>query len=309
VDVQRETGEQQQYIDRIDRTIAALLTERRRLELGDAADVAYQGAPGAFSEDAARGWFGADAALRPCATLEEVFDALSEGRVRAAVVPIENSLAGAVPGCADLIARHDVHIDGERVQHIAHALIAPEGVRLPAVRRVLSHPVAIAQCEAFFRAHPTIVPVPVFDTAGAVAEIMRQGAADAAAIASQRAASVYGGVVLAQDIQDRADNVTRFLLVRPGPAPDAVEAGRKTTVLCVLPNLPGALVLALLPFSTRGLNLCRIESRPTRETPFEYGFHLDVGPAADGAQLKEALEELRARSRSLRVLGHSSLQE
>jgi prephenate dehydratase len=303
VDVQH-VGDQRQYLDRIDRTIAALLNERRRLEQHDVADGAYQGAPGAFSEDAARAWFGADALLRPCATLDDVFQALANGHVRAAVVPIENSLAGAVPGCADLIARHDVHIDGERIQPIAHALIAPAGVPFSAVRRVLSHPVAIAQCEAFFRAHPGIVPVPVFDTAGAVAEITRQPAGDAAAIASRRAATVYGGVVLADDIQDSADNFTRFLLIRPGPPAEALEAGRKTTVLCVLRNVPGALVEALLPFQSRELNLCRIESRPTRETPFEYGFHLDIGPAADGARLREALDELRGRSRAFRVLGH-----
>src|SRR5688572_15312461 len=136
----------------------------------DATDAAYQGAPGAFSEDAALSLLGRSARLAACETLEHVFRALLDGQARSAVVPIENTLAGAVPGCADLLVRHDVHIAAEYVQPIRHALIAPPGVAMASVRRVLSHPVAIAQCERFFRASPGVVPVPVFDTAGAVAQ-------------------------------------------------------------------------------------------------------------------------------------------
>jgi prephenate dehydratase len=174
---------------------------------------AYQGLPGAFSEDAALAFVGARAALRPCPTLADVFAALAAGRVRRAVVPIENSLAGRVPGCAELIARHDVRIVAERAHPIRQALVAPAGVMLGAIRRVLSHPVAIAQCGRFFRAHPALTPVPVFDTAGAVAEITRSPSADEAAIASRRAADLYGAVVLLDEIQDRRDNFTRFLLL------------------------------------------------------------------------------------------------
>lgn len=174
---------------------------------------AYQGMPGAFSEDAARALVGPDESLTPCPTLTDVFDALSAGRVCRAVVPIENSLAGYVPGCADLLARHGVRVVAERAHPIAQSLIAPPGVRLASIRRVLSHPVAIAQCSRFFRAYPGIAAVPVFDTAGAVATIMRSRRPDAGAIASRRAAAVYGAVVLRDDIQDRPDNVTRFLLI------------------------------------------------------------------------------------------------
>lgn len=270
----------------------------------DPADAAYQGARGAFSEDAAAALLGAEARLLPCPTLDDVFAAVAAGRARSAVVPIENTLAGAVPGCADLIARHPVHIVAERVQPIRHALIAPPGVALGDVRRVLSHPVAIAQCEQFFRTHPQIAAVPVFDTAGAVELVTSQGERDAAAIAGRRAAGVYGGVVLADDIQDRADNLTRFLHLVPGETPDDWHAGWKTTIVCVLKNEPGSLLRALFPLSSRGLNLTRIESRPTRETPFEYGFHLDIGGTGDVAALDAALDVLARESRSLRVLGH-----
>jgi prephenate dehydratase len=272
--------------------------------MSESADAAYQGAPGAFSEDAALALLGADVRLEPCDTLERVFDTLVDSRVRAAVVPIENTLAGAVPGCADLLMRHDVHIAAECVQPIRHALIAPAGVAMASVRRVLSHPVAIAQCERFFRASPGIEPVPVFDTAGAVAQIIADASGDSAAIASRRAAALYGGVVIAEDIQDRADNATRFLLVRPGPTPSGWSSDRKTTVICVLRNESGALMRALVPFGSRGLNLCRIESRPTRETPFEYAFHLDISPVDDVVSLAEAIRELELTSRWMRLLGH-----
>ena len=156
--------------------------------MSEAADAAYQGAPGAFSEAAAVALLGSGARLEPCETLEHVFLALVDGRVRAAVVPVENTLAGAVPGCADLLVRHDVHIAAECIQPIRHALIAPPGVAMASVRRVLSHPVAIAQCERFFRTHPEVTPVPVFDTAGAVAQVISDTRRDSAAIASSRSA-------------------------------------------------------------------------------------------------------------------------
>lgn len=298
-------------IHRIDRTIVALLAERQRLdgEIGElqrdhAADAAYQGAPGAFSEEAALALAGAGARLEPCETLDDALDAVVGGRARAAVVPIENTLAGSVPGCADALARRDVHIAGECVLNIRHALIAPPGASLAGIRRVLSHPVALAQCARFFRSRPGVRAVPVFDTAGAVARVVQAGRPDEAAIAGLRAAPLYGGIVLAEDIQDRADNATRFLLIRPGLPAGGWDPAHKTTLVCVLGNEPGALVRALVPFSSRGLNLCRIESHPTRETPFEYAFHLDVAPAGDAALLGEAIDDLRRVSRAVRVLGH-----
>jgi prephenate dehydratase len=272
--------------------------------MASAAEAAYQGAPGAFSEEAARAWLGDAARLLPCPTLDEAFAAVADGRAERAVVPIENTLAGAVPGCADLLVRHDVHVVGERVLPIVHALIAPAGVGLTDVRKVLSHPVALAQCERFFRDRPHLEAVPVFDTAGAVAEVVRGVCRDAAAIAARRAATVYGAAVLADGIQDRTDNATRFLLVARGSGEPVWRRGHKTGLICVLQNEPGALAHALEPFATLGLNLTRIESRPTRETPFEYAFHLDLAPVDDPARLAQAVARLRAKARWLRVLGH-----
>ena len=179
----------------------------------DVTNAAYQGVPGAFSEDAARVLLGVNAPLRPCSTLDDVFAALRNGEVNAAVVPIENTTAGAVPGAGELIAKHGVRIVDQYDALIAHAVIGVPGSTMAGLRRISSHPMALAQCERWLRAHPHIAPVHAFDTAGAVADVITRGSLEDAALGSQRAAEVYGGVVLQADVQDKADNFTRFVLV------------------------------------------------------------------------------------------------
>jgi len=174
---------------------------------------AYQGARGAFSEEAARAMLGVSATLLPCRTLADVFDALMDGRVRMAVVPVTNSIVGPVPDAAELIARQGVQIHQEHLQPIDQTVIGPCGATLAAIRRVWSHPVALAQCTQWFARHPYARPSVSFDTAGAVAAVMQRHDPAEAAIASRRAAEVYGGVVLAERVQDQPDNVTRFVLV------------------------------------------------------------------------------------------------
>ena len=176
---------------------------------------AYQGMPGAFSEEAARIMLGASASLLPCRTLEDVFAAIADGRAHSAVVPVSNSIAGDVPRCLALIAQQTLRVVSEYDLPIAQALIAARGATLSTVRRVYSHPVALAQCGAFLSAHPALTPIVTFDTAGAVAEVIARGRSDEAAIGSVRAAQVWGATVLVQRIQDRADNRTRFVHVAP----------------------------------------------------------------------------------------------
>lgn len=267
------------------------------------ADAAYQGAPGAFSEDAALAMLGPRTMLRPFPSIGGVFRALGEGVVQAAVLPMENSLAGAVPGVADLIAREPVRIMAERAHPIAHAIIGPPGSTLSSIDRVRSHPMALAQCEQWFRRHPNVRPVPEFDTAGAVERVITGGALNEAAIAGRRAAALYGGVVLEDDVQDEPGNFTRFVLLTPAQRQPRLLAALKTSLVCVLRNEPGSLFTALRPFAEQGLNLSRIESRPIPEAPFEYCFHLDIAPAPEVTQLKEAIAALRRCSRSVRVLG------
>jgi prephenate dehydratase len=176
-------------------------------------DAAYQGAPGAFSEEAATAVLGATARLLACDRFEEVFDALDAGGARRAVVPVENTLAGPIVAVRALLAARDVRVTGEMRLRIAHALVAPAGATLDTLRRVRSHPVALAQCRGFFARHPHLTPVEDYDTAGAVARVVSAGARDEAAIGSLRAAALYGGTVLASEIQDTRDNFTRFFLV------------------------------------------------------------------------------------------------
>ena len=269
-------------------------------------DAAYQGTRGSNSEDACIDLLSPAAKLLPRTTLEDVFNSVTHGEVRYGVVPVENTLAGSIHRCYDLLFEHDLKIIGETVRHILFALIAPPGVALNQVRKALSHPVALAQCERFFREHPQIQPVPVYDTAGAVEIVMNEGSRESAAVATRRAAAVYGGEVLAEAIQDHMENYTRFLLIAPPgssePAlPQAAEY--KTTIVFSVGNAPGALYHSLRPFAERRIDLAKIESRPLRGSPFEYLFYLDLIGRADSAPVSDALAELRAQAKSIRVLG------
>ena len=268
-------------------------------------DAAYQGSRGAFSEDAALKLLTPAAKLLPRDTLEDVFSAVSRGEARFGVVPIENTLAGSILRCYDLLFEHELKIVGETVCRIQHALIAAPGVALTDVRKALSHPVALAQCEQFFRRHPQIQPVSVYDTAGAVESIMREGLRDSAAVASRRAAQVYGGVILADSIQDHAENYTRFLLITPSgaAAPASSAAEFKTTIVFSVANAPGALYHSLRAFAERGVDLAKIESRPLRGSPFEYLFYLDLVGRADSVPVSDALNDLARQAKWVRVLG------
>ncbi len=268
-------------------------------------DAAYQGSRGANSEDASLKLLHPDAKLLPCGQLKEVFEAVTNGVAQYGVVPIENTLAGSIRECYDLLFEHDLKIVAETVNHIEFMLIAAPGVQLQDLRKALSHPVALAQCEKFFRAHPQIQAVSVYDTAGAVDIVIKSGERDAAAIATRRAATVYGGVVLAGPIQDHAENYTRFLLISPAGAKHETRpsAEYKTTLVLRVANTPAALYHSLRPFAERGVDLSKIESRPVRGAPFEYMFYLDLVGSADDPVLAEAIGELVHRSSSVRVLG------
>ena len=268
-------------------------------------DAAYQGTRGANSEDASLKLLDTGARLLPCAQLEEVFNAVKDGTVRYGVVPVENTLAGSIHKCYDLLFQHDVKIVAETVCRIEFNLIAPPGVKLEQLQKALSHPVALAQCEKFFRGHPQIQAVSVYDTAGAVEMVLKSGARDSAAIATRRAAEVYGGVVLLPAIQDHAENYTRFLLIAPVAAvyDRQQSSDLKTTLAFRVANRPAALYNSLRPFAERGVDLSKLESRPVPGAPFEYLFYLDlVGPADDKA-LADAIQELSHQSLSVRVLG------
>lgn len=267
-------------------------------------DGAYQGAPGAYSEQAAETFLGTSARLLPLPTLEEVVAAVVAGRARTAAIPVENSLAGTVPNAYELLLDPALVVSGETTVAIDHVLVAPYSTRRARVRRVLSHPVALAQCREFFRSHPDLEPVPAFDTAGAVAQVVHDADGISAAIASRRAAALHNAKVLEQDIQDHRENWTRFLLVTPAPAtPTAADVERKALIVFELPHTPGALARVLHVLGARDLNVTRIESRPIHGRPFEYRFIVELAIPAGYSAVDAALGEMRAVTSWLRLVG------
>src|SRR5580692_2051810 len=175
--------------------------------------VAFQGEPGAFSEAAAIQLLGEAITTVPRATFDAAFRTVPEGAADALLVPVENSLAGSVVRVYDLLLESDLGIIAETILPIEHHLIGCPGASLNDIRSVASHPMALAQCERFFLVHPNVKRVPAEDTAGSVREVLARGDKSSAAIAGRRAAEYYSGVILASDLQDNAENFTRFFLL------------------------------------------------------------------------------------------------
>lgn len=266
--------------------------------------VAFQGEPGAFSEEAAVQLLGEAIYTVPRPTFDATFRAIPEGAADALLVPVENTLAGSVVRVFDLLLQSDLGIVAETILPIEHHLIGCPGATLADIRSAASHPMALAQCENFFLAHPALKRVPAEDTAGSVREVLARGDKTCAAIAGRRAAVHYGGVILLNNLQDNAENFTRFVLLWPANiAKEKVAPGAdKMTLAMRLAHRPGSLLSALEPFARRGVNLLKIESRPIHGRPWEYQFFVDVEADAP-AQLDEALTELRIAAHEVRVLG------
>ena len=269
--------------------------------------VAIQGEQGSFSHQTALQLIPALTDLQSCAYSAEVFERVTAGQADAAVIPIENSLAGSVLEHYDLLLAHPVEIIRELLVPIRHHLVAASGVPLSAVREVYSHPVALAQCRKFFAAHPHLEALPFYDTAGAAAHAVQRGS-PVAAIAGREAARQYGGEILLSGIEDHAENYTRFLLIRPasnsfGECFGELEGpANKVSLAFAVPNTPGALVSALEIFARHRLNLTRLESRPVPGSPWQYVFYSDYQlDRAEAAEL--ALAELAARCLFLKQLG------
>jgi len=265
--------------------------------------VAFQGERGAFSEAAARKLLGESIDALPCKSFDDVFAAVKSGAAACAVVPIENTLAGSVLRNYELLGYAGLEIAGEVLLRIRLSVMARPGTRLEDVRRVMSHPVALAQCQRFLATHPGIEAVAVYDTAGGVKVMMESGRADEAAVAGAPAAEIYGAAILVENIEDHAENYTRFLLVaKHGTLPTRAGA-RKTTVLFRTPNTPGALFRALACFALRDINLTKLESRPIEGRPWEYQFYVDLDGDAEERNLKNALDHLREMCETVVVLG------
>jgi prephenate dehydratase len=261
--------------------------------------IAIQGELGSFSHEAARHMV-AGCTIVPCARSVEMFDRLDRGSVRAAVIPIENSLAGSVGEHFDLLLARRVFIQREFRLRIVHNLIAPPGVKTRDVTKVYSHPVALDQCRDFFRRNPRIEPVPFYDTAGSIKHVIENRMRDAAAIAGPQAARVYKGRILATGIEDNKQNFTRFFLIQK--ARRILPRANKTSIAFVVRNVPGALYRALGIFAVNGIDLAKIESRPIRGKPWQYSFFADLLCGNDKLA-RRALRDLEQVSEQVKLLG------
>ena len=262
--------------------------------------IAYQGEQGAYSEAAALR-FNAHAEPWPCQTFEEVFAAVESGRAAQGIVPIENSIGGSIHRNYDLLVQHELPIVGEVELQVSHNLLAFPGTRLEEIRRVYSHPQGLAQCERFLQKLTGIEIIATYDTAGSAKMIREKGIRDAGAIASARAAEVFGLAVLESGVQDFEENITRFLVVSRTASPP--ESADKTTIVFTLPNTPGSLFKALSVFALRNIDLTKLESRPIRGRAWEYLFYADISVPRQDLQCARALVHLAEFARSLRTLG------
>ena len=262
--------------------------------------IAFQGEPGAYSEAAALR-FSDHADLLPCEAFEDVFAAVASGKATHGILPVENSIGGTIHRNYDLLLENDLPIVGEVTLPITHNLMALPGTALKDVRRILSHPQALAQCERFLRGMSGVSVEATYDTAGSAKLVKEHKLTDAAAIASERAANVFGLEILRAEIQDYSDNITRFLLIsRTGETGDHVD---KTSVVFSLPNEPGSLFKALSVFALRDIDLTKIESRPIRGRPWEYLFYVDIPIGRHDLRCARALVHLAEFARSMRTLG------
>jgi len=262
--------------------------------------IAFQGATGAYSEAAAQRLC-PDADTVPQESFEDVFEAVRIARASHGILPIENSVGGSIHRNYDLLLEHDLPIVAETELAVVHNLLALPGTPKEAIKRVFSHPQALAQCERYVRSLPGVEMVATYDTAGSARLIRDGGLTDTAAIASARAAEVFGLEILEAGIQDYSDNITRFILISREPEP--LGPPDKTTIAFAVHNVPGALFKALSVFALRDIDLTKLESRPARGRPWEYLFYADLGVGRGDVKCGRAIVHLAESARWVKTLG------
>ncbi len=262
--------------------------------------IAFQGEEGAYSQEAIFEAFGSETVTRACRTFEEIFGAVKEGRVDWGMVPIENSTAGAINQSYDLLLDYDLPIRREVVFRVRHALLGMPGSTREEIKRVYSHPAALAQCEHYL-AENGWEPIAAYDTAGAAKQLAAVADRAAAALASETAGRIYGLTLLARGVEDRPDNHTRFLVIGRDAPPHAERS--KISLVFATRHVPGALHACLGEFASRGINLTKLESRPDRRRPWHYVFYVDIEGHAEERLCHEALDGLSRHTSFLKVLG------
>ncbi len=262
--------------------------------------VAFQGERGAYSESAVFQFFGADTEVKPCRDFKDVFDSVCTQETQFGIVPVENSLEGSVTQNYDLFLKYDLKVCGEVIVKIEHCLIANPGTALSDIKVVYSHPQALAQCRTFLEEFGREL-IPTYDTAGSVKMLKEKGLRNAAAVASERAANLYGMHILVKDIADNPENYTRFFILSTEDSP--ATGKDKTSIIFSAVHKPGSLYHALGEFAERDINLTKIESRPTKQTAWEYNFYLDFEGHRREKRCAEALNALEKYAVFIKILG------
>lgn len=263
--------------------------------------IAFQGARYAFSELAARQFFGDDIETAPCRTFDAVFEAVVDEKADYGVIPVENSLTGSIYRVYDLLLSHDLKLVGEVSLRVEQHLIAHPGVALEEIRVVYSHPQALEQCRKFLTSLENVESVASYDTAGSVKMIRDEKMHSAAAIGSRWAADDYGMQILKAEIEDIPENFTRFyVLSRETKTFGEVN---KTSIVFSMKSIPGALFKSLSVFALRDIDLLKIESRPLRGRPWDYIFYLDFAGNMEQERCKNAIRHLEEITTQLKVLG------
>jgi chorismate mutase/prephenate dehydratase len=262
--------------------------------------VAFQGEKGAYSETAVYTFFGASVDVKPCRDLAEAFESVDKQKTQFGVVPVENSLEGSVNQTYDLFLKHDLKVRGEVIIRVSHCLVANPNTSIEQVKTVYSHPQALAQCRSFLEKSGWEL-IPTYDTAGSAKMLKEKQLKNAAAVASERAAQLYGLKIFAREIEDNPANYTRFFVLAKEDSP--ITGKDKTSIIFAAAHKPGSLYHALGEFAKRCINLTKIESRPTKQTPWEYNFYLDFEGHRTEERCTEALEALKEHAAFIKILG------
>jgi len=295
--VKRLAGKEGINPDDVERLYRQIIAASRGMQ---GIETAFQGQDGAYSQEAAFDFFGNSVLTRPCETLDEVFKLVQEGVVPYGIVPVENSQEGSISRSYDLLLDAEVMVCGETQIRVSHCLIANRGASPSSIKRIYSHPQALAQCQTYLR-HLRCEIIPAYDTAGSVKMIKEKKIMDGAAIASARSAQIYDMKILDREIEDNPRNTTRFFVLGRSDAPPSGDD--KTSIVFLLKHKPGTLYQALGEFAKRRINLTKIESRPTRQKPWEYNFYLDFEGHRSDSAVHQTLIQLEDISLFLKVLG------
>jgi prephenate dehydratase len=262
--------------------------------------VTFQGERGSYSHEACERYFGTHIVVRPLRTLRDVFRTVELGHNVFGVVPVENSYEGSINETYDLLASTTSKVCGETQVRVRHCLIGKPGTKTDEITTVYSHPQALAQCARYLRTHK-MEPVPAYDTAGSVKLIQAIRSRKVAAIASRRAAELHSMQIIAEGIEDSGANYTRFLVL--GKKAATLSGDDKTSIIFGVEHKPGSLYRALKALSRSGINLTRIESRPVKNTPWQYNFYVDFHGHMHDKVCREALRDLRQQSTFVKILG------